>query len=237
MTCRALMVERSSALSSRLRSAFDATVELVRSVPPEAALQALRDDAYDVVLLEVAPPPIELLRVVELIMAERPLPIVLLASAANRHLSFPLLSAGALDALELPLRVDEAFQAELHRQLLFLATVRVVRHPRGHRRRSSASRLTATRPAYPLVAVAASLGGPRALAELLSDLPDDFGAPVVVCQHITPGFSGDLAQWLAAETGAARARSQRRPAAGQRRGVHRPGQPSPGGAGQRAAAL
>ncbi|MFZ5445757.1 MAG: CheB methylesterase domain-containing protein, partial [Myxococcota bacterium] len=61
--------------------------------------------------------------------------------------------------------------------------------------------LPVVRPAFFVVAVASSLGGPRALAELLRDLPDDFPAPVVLCQHITPGFSDDLARWLEAETG------------------------------------
>jgi two-component system chemotaxis response regulator CheB len=76
----------------------------------------------------------------------------------------------------------------------------VVRHPRGRKRRTSAG-LPMVRPEYSVVAIAASLGGPKALAEVLADLPTDFPAPVVICQHITPGFSDDLARWLAQETG------------------------------------
>jgi two-component system chemotaxis response regulator CheB len=102
--------------------------------------------------------------------------------------------------VQLPARLDAAAVQALRKQLVLLAKVSVVKHPRGRRRRTS-TRLPAIRPAYPVVAVAASLGGPRALAELLAGLPRGFGAPIVVCQHITPGFAEDLAKWLAAETG------------------------------------
>ncbi|WP_077036121.1 chemotaxis-specific protein-glutamate methyltransferase CheB [Pelomonas sp. KK5] len=47
-----------------------------------------------------------------------------------------------------------------------------------------------------LVAVAASTGGPQALADVLATLPADFPVPVVVVQHIAEGFIGGLAEWL-----------------------------------------
>lgn len=52
----------------------------------------------------------------------------------------------------------------------------------------------------PVVAIAASTGGPKALAQLLGDLPVDFGASILVVQHITSGFSAHLARWLNAHS-------------------------------------
>jgi two-component system chemotaxis response regulator CheB len=195
---RVLVVETSTRLSAALGGAPD--LEVLGPVGPREALEHLRQQDIHVVLMEVTAPAHDAHRAVERIMAERPCPVLLVASAEHRQLAFPLLAAGALDVLECPLRIGDSVASELTRQLLLLSRVRVVRHPRGHRRRTS-SRLTPIRPEFPVVAVAASLGGPRALAELLADLPDEFGAPVVICQHITPGFSAGLAQWLAAETG------------------------------------
>ena len=54
----------------------------------------------------------------------------------------------------------------------------------------------ATRGGVDLVAIGASTGGPQALAHVLGALPADFGAAVVVVQHMADGFMDDLAGWL-----------------------------------------
>jgi two-component system, chemotaxis family, protein-glutamate methylesterase/glutaminase len=43
-----------------------------------------------------------------------------------------------------------------------------------------------TPPAFDIVAIAASAGGVAALGELLSALPADFGAAIVIVQHVDP---------------------------------------------------
>lgn len=50
---------------------------------------------------------------------------------------------------------------------------------------------------FPLVVIGASTGGPRIVYQLLSELPRDFAAAVVVIQHIAEGFSSGMAEWLA----------------------------------------
>ncbi len=47
-----------------------------------------------------------------------------------------------------------------------------------------------------LVAVGTSTGGPRALHELLTALPADFAAPILIVQHMPPKFTRSLAQRL-----------------------------------------
>src|SRR5206468_3034837 len=51
-----------------------------------------------------------------------------------------------------------------------------------------------------LVAIGASLGGPRALAQLLHDLKGPLPVPMLIVQHISDGFSQGLANWLASES-------------------------------------
>ena len=49
----------------------------------------------------------------------------------------------------------------------------------------------------PLIVIGASTGGPRVVNELLSSLPGDLRAAVLVVQHIAQGFSSGMAEWLA----------------------------------------
>ena len=52
----------------------------------------------------------------------------------------------------------------------------------------------------PLLALAASAGGPDALATVLGDLPSGLAARVVVAQHIDAPFVAGLAGWLGQRT-------------------------------------
>ena len=47
-----------------------------------------------------------------------------------------------------------------------------------------------------LICIAASTGGPAVLMQILSKLPADLSVPVVVIQHIWPGFTKGLADTL-----------------------------------------
>ena len=49
---------------------------------------------------------------------------------------------------------------------------------------------------FPVVGVAASTSGPQALRTLLSGLPADFKAAVLVAQHLSDGFVERLVAWL-----------------------------------------
>ncbi len=48
-------------------------------------------------------------------------------------------------------------------------------------------------PVKHLVALGTSTGGPRALQQVLTGLPEDFGAPIVIVQHMPPNFTNSLA--------------------------------------------
>jgi two-component system chemotaxis response regulator CheB len=51
------------------------------------------------------------------------------------------------------------------------------------------------------IGIGASTGGPVALSRIVPRLPKHFPAPIVVAQHMPPGFTGALAERLAASSG------------------------------------
>lgn len=53
---------------------------------------------------------------------------------------------------------------------------------------------------FPVIVIGASTGGPRVVRQIVGGLPPDFPGAVLVVQHIAPGFSAGLAEWLAAAT-------------------------------------
>jgi two-component system chemotaxis response regulator CheB len=58
------------------------------------------------------------------------------------------------------------------------------------------------RPALPrLVGIGASTGGPPVLQNILSALPRDFPAPILIVQHIASGFLPGMVEWLNQTTG------------------------------------
>jgi two-component system, chemotaxis family, protein-glutamate methylesterase/glutaminase len=51
-------------------------------------------------------------------------------------------------------------------------------------------------PRSEVIGICASTGGPRALAEVIGRLPGDYRIPILVVQHMTPGFTAGLVSWL-----------------------------------------
>lgn len=52
-----------------------------------------------------------------------------------------------------------------------------------------------------VIAIGASAGGPDALQRLLAELPEDFEPPILIVQHVSPGFIHSMAEWLCRTTG------------------------------------
>ena len=139
---------------------------------------------------------------IEQIMASNPTPILVLSNRINDRNSpsaVEALVAGALDALPTPKQWSAPVELELRHCVRQLRKVTVVRHPRGGRAKTH--RLPSIRATdQPVVALAASTGGPTALATVLSGLAG-LSAPVMIVQHLHPDFTSGLLDLLARSSG------------------------------------
>ncbi len=162
----------------------------------------------NIITMDVFMPEMDGLEATRQIMAQTPCPIIMISAGldqSERNLTFEALQAGALSFLAKPALNDPPETYEyLARQVKLMAEVKVVR-------RWDKAAATSSQAIPPiiketghsdlqLVAIAASTGGPAALAEILHNLPATFPLPILIVQHITPGFGQGLAAWLNRQT-------------------------------------
>ncbi|HEV8662081.1 MAG TPA: chemotaxis-specific protein-glutamate methyltransferase CheB [Candidatus Methylomirabilis sp.] len=162
----------------------------------------------DVILMDVHMPRMNGYEATRRIMERVPTPIVMVSASLDRDevaMSFESLKAGAVTLLDKPRGPDHPDQAASARRLVetvkLMAEVKVVRRfPRRERPVTPPSFPPPSDRAIRLIAIAASTGGPQVLAEILAGLPANFALAILIVQHIAPGFTDGLAQWLAQTT-------------------------------------
>ena len=202
---RVLIADDSPTARALLRAILDAQPDLrvvgeaVNGNEAVASTEALRPD---VVLMDVHMPELDGIEATREIMARRATPIVVVSSVSQRDvdLSLQATEAGALVALPKPEGPSSPRFREQSDQIVSMvramAGVKVVRRwsleKRAPQHRVGTSQARDVR----VVGIAASTGGPPALRALLSELPSDFPAPIVIVQHIARDFTAGFAHWL-----------------------------------------
>jgi two-component system chemotaxis response regulator CheB len=175
----------------------------------EEAVQQVHHLDPDVVTMDVEMPGMNGIEALKRIMAEHPVPIVMVSSLTTEGACDTLkaLELGAVDYI--PKQLDGVVMKiqDIHDQLIekIVAASEARDKVRDRRARgtfrqavsSSAGALTAhsvtvTRGAK-LVAIGCSTGGPQALLEILPAFPRDFPAGVIIVQHMPKAFTKPFA--------------------------------------------
>lgn len=176
-----------------------------------AALQQVRMLNPDLVTLDIEMPGLDGIATLGFIMSESPRAVVMLSGAdttGDVDLTLRALELGAVDFVRKPgaagaqqiTRVAERLHLALKAaaQGNFRSVPMLARQTLAARASGAVARPLAISPrgARAAVAVAASTGGPRALAELIPALRSDLDAAVLIAQHMPKGFTAGLARRL-----------------------------------------
>jgi len=156
----------------------------------------------DVVTMDVNMPRLDGLGATAAIMAEAPARVLIVSSLTESQmdLSFRSIEAGALELISKPKTSGaedlRRWGKRVAESIRLMAEVPVIT-----RRRLSSMPASMPQPrvgSVDVFGVAASTGGPPALALLLGALPATLPVPILIAQHITEGFTAGLVRWLAA---------------------------------------
>ncbi len=154
----------------------------------------------DVITMDIRMPKMDGVEATKLIMAECPTRIIVVSASLDSEESrpaFEAMKAGALVVVDKPRgfkhkKFDE-ISARLVKTVKTMSTVKVVTRWRIINPVSRSSRKN-----YPfkIIAIGASTGGPAAITNILGKLSPDFGVPILIVQHMTPGFGSAFVDWL-----------------------------------------
>ena len=212
-----LIVDDSALMRRQLMNLFQAEGDFEVHQARNGA-EAVRENAEfqpDVVTLDINMPEMDGLTALSLIMAERPVAVVMVSSLTNEGAlaTFEALNLGAVDYVAKPGGTISLSIDRITEQLVAKVRGAAGARPRGKGRsaagvvrRMQEERKKTVQETFAikrslgatdgLLVVGASTGGPRALEIVLSGLPEGFPWPVLVAQHMPAAFTRAFADRL-----------------------------------------
>jgi len=174
----------------------------------QEGLDMVRKLDPDIVTMDIEMPKMDGLTALRHIMMEAPRPVLMVSSLTTEGAESTLkaMELGAVDFIPKQLSKVSLDIIKIEKDLIARVKVvaaRKMRHvsaPRAATRRPAAAKPTAARPTgrpvRDVVAIGVSTGGPPVVQQILSSLPADFPAGIVIAQHMPGAFTGPFAKRL-----------------------------------------
>jgi two-component system chemotaxis response regulator CheB len=205
---RVLVVDDSALMRKLIPSilARDPDIEVVGTAMDGAfALKKIEELHPDVVTLDLEMPRMDGMETLRLIMKRAPMPVVLF-STHSKEGAYATLKALALGAIEFVAKPQDAAAGHLDSiagQLI--EKIKVAKRAAGRKLPAavlsddppkSKQKAHASIPPNRIIAIGISTGGPNALQYVLSQIPGDFPACILIVQHMPEGFTEMFANRL-----------------------------------------
>lgn len=204
MAVRILLVNDSSLVRQLVSGLFsdDPSYRVIATASNgELALRQLERQSFDLVLLDVEMPVMNGIETLAILRRDYPdLRVIMLSryTVQGASVTVDALLRGASDYQTLP--DNAAIDSEVRRLLKddLIAKMQRLRQPGPETAKQTFVPVPSSRRQQRLavLAIGASTGGPRVLEQILSQLPANLPVPVLIVQHIAPGFVQALAESL-----------------------------------------
>lgn len=198
---RVLIVEDSPVTSELIKEILnsDSELEVIGIVDNgKKAIDFVRHTTPDVITMDINMPVIGGIEAIKEIMEINPVPIVIVSTdwkTEDVNTTFKAMEIGAVGVAEKPWGDSEISLNQRARKLIktikAMSEIKVIRSRVKQKKieNSTVNELkNKLHQNIDLIAIGASTGGPPVLQTILSRLPEDFPIPILIVQHIAPGF-------------------------------------------------
>ncbi len=205
---RVLVVDDSALMRKLIPAvlARDSSIEVVGTAMDGAfALKKVEELHPDVVTLDLEMPRMDGMETLRLIMRRAPMPVVLFSthSKEGAYATLKALALGAIDFVQKPQDAAAGHLDSIADELI--EKIKVAKRAAGRKlpaavvsddpprsKKTKRSEIPPNR----VIAIGISTGGPNALQYVLSQIPADFPATILIVQHMPEGFTEMFAKRL-----------------------------------------
>jgi two-component system chemotaxis response regulator CheB len=205
---RVLVVDDSALMRKLIPTILerDPSIEVIGTAMDGAfALKKIEELHPDVITLDLEMPRMDGIETLRLIMRRAPMPVIVFSthSKEGAYSTFKALALGAIDFVAKPRDAAAGHLDAIAVELI--EKIKVAKRASGRKIHANIAVETqppqkkssrATLPPSRIVAIGISTGGPNALQYVLSQIPADFSATILIVQHMPEGFTEMFARRL-----------------------------------------
>ncbi|MEJ8554563.1 chemotaxis-specific protein-glutamate methyltransferase CheB [Tepidibacter sp. Z1-5] len=186
----------------------DENIEVIGVVDNgEKAIKFINKNKPDIITMDISMPVMDGFEATKRIMETNPIPIIVISGLIDSHdidRTFKAIEAGAVSVIEKPEGINHDDFYKISQNITdtvkLMSEVKVVKRKADYKNiklnLSSGIKPNNVFSDLKIAAIGVSTGGPPVLQTLFSKLPHNIKIPILVVQHISPGFLNGLIDWL-----------------------------------------